>query len=50
MSFYISKCCGHQFVKNIQPCPDCGKSEGMKLIDKSKPIQIKPEVKKKGKK
>ncbi len=50
MSFYVSNCCGHQFVKDIQPCPDCGESKGMKLIDKTKSVnkpQVKPEVKKK---
>ena len=32
--FYICKKCGNQFVKVIQPCPDCNSSDGFQLIEK----------------
>lgn len=32
--FYLCKKCGHQFVKEIQPCPDCNSADGFQLIEK----------------
>jgi len=41
MGFYVCSKCGHQFVRDIKPCPDCNSDKGFELFEK----KIKSETK-----